>query len=358
MKATLPSKYQHVRAHLEEAIRNGEFPAGEQLPNEQALAERFGVSYLTARRAVCELVEADLLERRARKGTFVRARGTEIRTTTLSLITTTYDHAFAREFISLGSQLAVQQGWTPNVIRLNAGQQDAAVKAIRNGDLALCLLDEIPQNSSLAHAMRAARGKAICVGNPTKELGVPCLLVEPNAMFGMGVEYLRAAGHEDIFSVMQNNLETTYEIQCSAWRHAMSDRLTAEQANERIIEVRTPMFQCPTQDAYETVRRFLEQDGRPVTAFLSFGEEVTQGVLAACRDAGRSIPESISVVNLLDGPSMRYAHPAVTSVDVNFRRHFEVALQILQAAQAGEVPDRHLHFVEPRIVERESVNAR
>ena len=64
------------------------------------------------------------------------------------------------------------------------------------------------------------------------------------------------------------------------------------------------------------------------------------------------------MVNILDGPSMRFAHPAVTSVDVNFERQFKVALEILEQAQLGQVPGRKLFHVEPRVIERESVRAR
>lgn len=60
------SQYRQVRAQFEATIRFGEFKIGEQLPSEQASAECDSVSYLTARRAVRESVDANLLERRAR----------------------------------------------------------------------------------------------------------------------------------------------------------------------------------------------------------------------------------------------------------------------------------------------------
>ncbi len=355
MKQTSTAKYQHIRANLEAAIHSGEFAVGEQLPTEQTLADRFGVSYLTARRAVCELVEADLLERRARKGTFVRARSHEAVVTTLSLITSSYDHSLMREFINRGVRLAESKGWQPNIIRLSAGQQDAAVRAIRNGDLALVLLDEIKPNSALGHAMRAAKGKAICLGSPTLGLGAPCILNDPDEFFQTAVDYLVAKGHRDIVFVSQSSEVPAQEIQNEAWHKATSVFLSKAEADVRSIHIPTAIFHCPTPDAYNAVRDFLAKGEQTVTAFLSFGDEITQGVLAAIRESGMSVPDEISVLNILDSPTMRFYHPPVSSLDVNFKRQFEIALEILENAQNGEFDKEKSYFVEPRIIERKSV---
>lgn len=354
MKQSTASKYQHIRDSLESEIRSGGFAAGEQFPAEQALADRFGVSYLTARRAVCELVEADLLERRARKGTFVRSRQLTTVTTTLSLITSSYDHALMREFIQHGVRLAEKHGWQPNIIRLSSGQQDAAVRAIRNGDLALVLLDEIPAHSALGHEMRSARGKAVCLGSPTFDAGVPTILNDPDEIFKAGVDYLLGHGHRDIYLVHQTSSDGPDMIQHAAWRHATAAIYDGSQADSRCLSVETAMYQCPTQDAYETTMSFLAS-GNPVSAFYSFGDEITQGVLAAIRDSGRSVPDDISVLNVLDSPSMRFAHPPVTSIDVNFKEQFDIAYEILSAAQDGLLPEEKVRYVRSRVIERKSV---
>ena len=355
MKQTSASKYQHIRANLEAAIHSGEFAVGEQLPTEQMLADRFGVSYLTARRAVCELVEADLLERRARKGTFVRARNPQAQVTTLSLITSSYDNSFFRDFINRGVRIAESKGWQPNIIRLSAGQQDAAVRAIRNGDLALVLLDEINPNSALGHAMRAAKGKAVCLGSVTLGLGSPTILNDPDAFFQTAVDYLVDKGHRDIVFVRQMSEVPAHDIQNSAWHRATAEFLSREEADTRSIHIPTPAFHCPTPDAYNAVREFMSREHVKVTAFLSFGDELTQGVLAAIRESGLSVPEDISVLNILDSPTMRFYHPPVTSLDVNFKRQFEIAVELLESAVQEDSSRENLYLVEPRIIERKSV---
>jgi GntR family transcriptional regulator len=56
---------------LKNRILNGSIPHGEQMPTEEELAKGFGVSRITAKRALDDLAAAELVERRRGKGTFV-----------------------------------------------------------------------------------------------------------------------------------------------------------------------------------------------------------------------------------------------------------------------------------------------
>jgi GntR family transcriptional regulator len=63
--------YHQIFLQLREEIINGSRPLGSRLPTEEELSEAFGVSRITARRALAELAETNLVERRRRVGTHV-----------------------------------------------------------------------------------------------------------------------------------------------------------------------------------------------------------------------------------------------------------------------------------------------
>jgi GntR family transcriptional regulator len=63
--------YQQLRDLVEERVRSGEWPPGTQLPSERELCEQFGVSRITVRQALAELVMQGQLERSPGRGTFV-----------------------------------------------------------------------------------------------------------------------------------------------------------------------------------------------------------------------------------------------------------------------------------------------
>nr|WP_281496111.1 GntR family transcriptional regulator [Marivita sp. S6314] len=67
-------KARHVYLSLRDQITGGDLRDGESLPGEQKLAETFGVSRVTVRRALDALAQGGMIERRAGSGTKVRAR--------------------------------------------------------------------------------------------------------------------------------------------------------------------------------------------------------------------------------------------------------------------------------------------
>lgn len=63
--------YIRIRESLREQILSGELTRGEKLPAEDDLAARFGVSRMTVRQGISELIDDGLLYRRHGVGTFV-----------------------------------------------------------------------------------------------------------------------------------------------------------------------------------------------------------------------------------------------------------------------------------------------
>jgi GntR family transcriptional regulator len=71
--------YQQLHRALRDAIADNRLPAEEALPPERELAEEFGVSRITVRKALDALVGEGMLTRRQGAGTFVAARPDEER---------------------------------------------------------------------------------------------------------------------------------------------------------------------------------------------------------------------------------------------------------------------------------------
>ncbi|OXY80660.1 histidine utilization repressor [Oceanimonas doudoroffii] len=63
--------YQQIKQHILARIESGEYPLHQQIPPEQELAGQFGVSRMTAHKAIRDLVQEGYLMRRAGLGTFV-----------------------------------------------------------------------------------------------------------------------------------------------------------------------------------------------------------------------------------------------------------------------------------------------
>src|SRR2546430_3827104 len=69
-KSPLPRYYQ-LKEIMREKISSGEWQPGDLIPSERELGEQYGISRMTARQAITELVNEGLFYREQGKGTFV-----------------------------------------------------------------------------------------------------------------------------------------------------------------------------------------------------------------------------------------------------------------------------------------------
>lgn len=76
MASSRPS-YARIKEYLLSEIESGAYVAGDRIPAENALATQFGVSRMTANKAIRDLVQKGLLIRRVGSGTFVNQRKSE-----------------------------------------------------------------------------------------------------------------------------------------------------------------------------------------------------------------------------------------------------------------------------------------
>ncbi|HZR44518.1 MAG TPA: GntR family transcriptional regulator [Ktedonobacteraceae bacterium] len=64
-------RYFQLKEILREKIRSGEWKPGDHIPSERELSEQYGISRMTARQAITDLVNEGLFYREKGKGTFV-----------------------------------------------------------------------------------------------------------------------------------------------------------------------------------------------------------------------------------------------------------------------------------------------
>jgi DNA-binding LacI/PurR family transcriptional regulator len=351
---TRSSKHQHVQRSLEEAIRSGEFGPGEQIPSEVDLAQRWGVSYMTARKAVAELVAADVLERRASKGTFVRRAGhVKVTATTLHLVVAAYEGAGPKDFIFRGVTSAKHRGWNANIIRLTHQQQDPAVRAVRAGDPALIMLDDIPRGSALWLAMKAARGKAVSFHTELAADGIPTVYSDAKRDLELAVEHLHGLGHTGIAMAVQMSSRDEDAEEMVAWQRSAIYSVAGQSHPVAMLRIDSPLFESPMRACYETIKRYLAT-ATAATAIIAKSDELAIAALAACHDMGLSVPGDISILALGNWHTMEFIRPALTCIDFNFAGQFGHALDIVDEAMRGEAVDPLLRIADGFLVERGS----
>ena len=94
--------YRQVEEDLTRMIHDGTYPPGSRLPSDSALQKRYGVSRITVRRALDNMVRSNLVRRRQGLGSFVTSPDHSVKTANL--------HAFIDEIHPFKSMKVLETG--------------------------------------------------------------------------------------------------------------------------------------------------------------------------------------------------------------------------------------------------------
>ncbi|MEM7378694.1 MAG: GntR family transcriptional regulator [Pseudomonadota bacterium] len=130
-------RYVQLRQRLESGIASGTLPANSSLPPERELAELTGLSRVTVRKAIQELVQKGLVEQRQGSGSFVREATARVEQSLSHLTSFTED--MKRRGMDTSSVWLERGVFMPSpeeqmVLGLSAGDMVARIARLREAD--------------------------------------------------------------------------------------------------------------------------------------------------------------------------------------------------------------------------------
>ncbi|MGA2098201.1 MAG: LacI family DNA-binding transcriptional regulator [Candidatus Acidiferrum sp.] len=168
----------------------------------------------------------------------------------------------------------------------------------------------------------------------------------------MAVEHLASLGHRKIAFIKGQAFSSDTEIRWEAVREAAS-KFDIE-VNEKLVgqlegESSSPLL------GYEVTQKLLAC-GESFTALFSFNDISAIGAIQALREAGRRVPEDVSVVGFDDIQSAAFQNPALTTVRQPLRQMGMIAAEtLLQRITApAKAPYTKEIVVEPELIVRGS----
>jgi DNA-binding LacI/PurR family transcriptional regulator len=168
----------------------------------------------------------------------------------------------------------------------------------------------------------------------------------------LALEHLRSLGHRRIAFIKGQEFSSDTEVRWKAILHAakdlglsMDDRLNVQLDSD-----------IPTSELGYHVSRKLIARGGNFTALFAFNDISAIGAIRALREAGRRVPEDISVVGFDDIQSAAFHNPALTTIRQPLRQMGEIAAATLlrRIASGGKAPCPKVITVEPELVIRAS----
>jgi len=171
----------------------------------------------------------------------------------------------------------------------------------------------------------------------------------------LALDHLSGLGHRRIAFIKGQPFSSDTEVRWKAVRTA------AEQLGLPVDEALTIQLasESPTpQPGYDMAAQLLKS-GRPFSALFAFNDMSALGAIRALREAGRRIPEDVSVIGFDDIQSAAYQNPGLTTIRQPLRQMGMTAAETLvrriNAPKKADYPRSIV--VEPELVVRGSTAA-
>jgi DNA-binding LacI/PurR family transcriptional regulator len=171
----------------------------------------------------------------------------------------------------------------------------------------------------------------------------------------LALDHLTSLGHRKIAFIKGQAFSSDTEVRWKAVRTA------AQELGVTVSEDLTVQLQSesPTpQPGYDMTCKLL-QSGAPFTALFAFNDISALGAIRALREAGRRVPEDVSVIGFDDIQSAAYQNPGLTTIRQPLREMgmtaAETLVQRISAAKNAEYPKSIV--AEPELIVRGSTAA-
>lgn len=201
----------------------------------------------------------------------------------------------------------------------------------------------------------AATDEAVEVARAQEDLGTPVVVVEGDAArtqwtvgvdqvagAALGTQHLIDLGHTSIAHLAGPRSWTEARARLEGWRQAMGAA--------GLPLPRHRVGDWSARSGYQVGREIA--GSTDVTAVFCANDQMALGLLRALHDAGRRVPEDISVVGFDDIPEAAFLIPPLTTVQQDFTAVGQRAIETLRSAISGAAAPERL--IGPTLVVRSS----
>lgn len=311
---------------LRDQISHGQLQPGDQLPSLNDLRERWGVGRDTLERMYTALERDGLITRESRRGVFVARPGQAKKNGIIGFVIATslqshpyYMHLL--EGVRRAADLADME-----VLLLGA-------KASIHWEKIDGVVYPVSANDYL-HTLNIPPG-LVRVALIHPHPNIDSVVADDYVGLAQAMEHLGQLGHRRIAfltSEMQPHSASVQRI--PAYQNALrSWGIEPQAAWMRCLDDPVNTGHIWEQAGYDDMKKWLNEDWNSLgcTAILVQNDETAVGVIAALQEAGRRVPEDVSVVGFDGTDVARYHRPRLTTVQVPLaeigERGFELLVQ-------------------------------
>ncbi len=311
-------RWQAIHDDLQGRIGRGELLPGDALPSDDDLARSWGVSRLTAHRALYEMARVGAVRRTRGSGTVVAPRAEPPRPIVAAVVFT-LTQRFETDLLSavasaLGDAYRIELAETRHDPQREA---DLLRRLVRESDAIVLFPTCAPENDALVAEITASGYPLVCLDHYPDGVVCDAVLSDHYGAARAGMERLLDRGHRRIAHLtdMETHVVSTAE-RLRAYEEALRARGEDPQRFVRSF----PYLAPNTAREYEQAQQLVHD---ALAAMLAVPEPPTAvfcmrhlyGVVAmeALDRLGRRVPDDVEVLTFIDRHSFLMRHPERTA---------------------------------------------
>jgi DNA-binding LacI/PurR family transcriptional regulator len=304
-----PAKYTEVMSVIKRRIREGDYLL-DSIPGERKIAEQTGVSYMTARRAVQELLNEEVLIRQpsgsldVHPGFFRRTKPAEV-----VLLCPAYPSTYLTQLRRFVSDFASQRGIGLRPAQFVHWDEKTVVEAVEQakGTFVIPSGPELPVRLMEPFQVN----KVVILDGDFTRCGLPSIRLFSDRCIERVMDHLYELGHRRVDCINTQNRNPEIDRRIDIWDRWCCRRGVAGDLRDDPA----PVFTDPTIVAYRLMSRLLDDDRPPATAFIGTTCPAAIGAMRACWERGLRVGKDLSICSVNIEPPAEFFCPSITGLN-------------------------------------------
>jgi DNA-binding LacI/PurR family transcriptional regulator len=352
--------YRQVVSDLKRQIAAGELAAGARLPGQPQLADRYGVSLITIKKALFTLILEGALRSRVGKGTFVadgaRAPGMALQATIGFVLRDLESPFFSRiargvEETASGRGLQVLLASS----RDEADKEEAQIAHLRRlgvGGLVIASMSHVYRATPVMRAMQREKFPFVMVSY-VEDDDIPFVGTDHESGGILATTHLLRRGYRRIGFINGERGNLVGDLRAAGYARALREHgLRVEKRHVFRLRLKGEWNDLRSGAEIGAAFARLPAGQRPDAMFV-YNDLAALGFQQAVLERGLRVPGDVAIVGFDDIEAGRYAPVPLTTVQQPTALIGERAVRMLADAMAGKTVARRV-TLRPSLVARES----
>jgi DNA-binding LacI/PurR family transcriptional regulator len=335
--------------------------AGRQRPTIYDVARLAGVSTATVSRALNgtgqiapatrATIEAAVEQLGYRPNTIARSLVTKS-TQTIALLLPDITNPFYAALVSGIQQTALAQGWTMLLCTTesDAEREELYLRVLRAKQVDGALVDGLVLPPDRIARFVEDGFPIVCLDRDIDSRSIPLVQVDNRLGGRIATRHLVDLGHTHIAHVTGAGELGISDERLAGYRDALTE--AGLPVDFQLVEE----GRFTDDGGHDAARRLLERQP-DLTAIFAANDLSALGVMNAVAEAGRRVPDDVSVVGFDDLHLSAYTSPPLTTIRQPAVEIATLATEILIGLTRGQQAERMRHLLEPELVVRASTRA-